>query len=678
MPWDPTTPAPGAKLEMDLDTAGAWRERFQRAQRLRTDAEEEFHWKENIAAYLGKPLTAVPSSDWVNVNKDYAVVRQKAAQLFYKTPEVQLTALEPLMTGREQDVQTFQAVLDSKLGVRGLHVKRTIDQAIFSVLTCGIGPTHIGYENATVAVEVPIIDPSVLPPGSPPPPMVPVEVPVVERWFWEPVSPQRVLLPQEFSGDDFDQAAWIGLEFWKDLNAAKREYDLPDDFEAASQAPPVLTGDTKDSLVDPMVHGYLIWYRASVYDATVVNWERTRLVVFLDGADYPVRHEDSPHQTLDDKGQLTKNSLQGYPIHPLVLNTVPDVAYPPSDTAMIRPLVNELCKGRTQMIQNRDRSLPMRFVDKARIGGEEGVNKILQNVNQGLIPIDGLDAKNPPMIEVVRAQFPRENFTFNDYTERDIAQSLAMGANQRGTENDTVRTASEVRVMQANVDVRLAAERQKVIDWFVRGVEKFATLVQRYAGPEDYIEVVGPDGQRSVQTWSGATIQGRFAYTIRPDSSLYVDAGDYRRQLIDAYNYLARDPMVNRGELLADVVRAFNMDPTKVITQRPPEKKPEPPSVTYRFGGDDLNPMMPQFPIVLEILRQSGLDLPLQAVQAAQAIAQGGSARVGAAAPAPGAGPQQPGRPVGPSPGHPGMAERAEVLNRHQDDVTGGVSGVTR
>ena len=65
---------------MSLDDAGAWRQRISKAQRLRQTAEEDYHWKQNISAYLGKPLTAAPSGDWVNVNKDYAVVRQKAAQ----------------------------------------------------------------------------------------------------------------------------------------------------------------------------------------------------------------------------------------------------------------------------------------------------------------------------------------------------------------------------------------------------------------------------------------------------------------------------------------------------------------------------------------------------------------------------------------------------------------------
>jgi len=155
-----------------------------------------------------------------------------------------------------------------------------------------------------------------------------------------------------------------------------------------------------------------------------------------------------------------------------------------------------------------------------------------------------------------------------------------------------------------------------------------------------------------------------------------VDAviGQFSQVLDVKAGSLARDPQVNRAELLGDLIRAFNMDPTKVIQQKPPEKKPDPPNITYRFGGDDLNPQFPQFPIVVEILRLAGVEIPVEAIQRAQITAAQTPIQAAAPGGAPGTAPARPGM----APPHPGMAEKAEVLNRHQDERTGAVQGVGR
>ena len=645
------------KVPLDKDALGAWQQRIQKARDGRQPHETD--WKENTQAVRGKPLKALPSEDFINVNKDYAVVRQKMAQLFYRTPDVQLTPAELMDQTQGADaVRLFQAVLNQKLGLHEMRAKAMVERVIWNVLVCGTGPSQLGYDVTTQKTKVPAVDLTTWPPEAGPPPMVDAEIPISERWYWESFNPLHLLLPRDFTGDDFDEAPWIGMEFWKDLERGKREYNLPEDWmPTSSVAKTRLTEETPGETTDPLLHGYQIWYRASVYDLKVRNDERIRLLVIIDGWDGgAVRHEDSPHQTLNQMGQLTADSLRGYPIHPLVLNYTTDSAWPQSDCSMIRPLVNELCKSRSQMIIHRDRSIPMRIVSLSRIGGQEGLNKLLQNVYQGWVPFDDYDFNNPAMGILQLSNFPRENFTFNDYVERDLSQTLAIGPNQRGTETDVSRTATELSIMQGNLDARLASERQRVVDWFVRGVAKLGTLLQRYADRQDYVEVIGEDGVARIEQWDKRKIQGRFAYTIRPDSSIYVDATQHRKQLLEAYNYLARDPFVNRIELLRDIVRAFNMDPTRIIAG-PPQGEPSSPepNISYRFGGDDLDPRSPKSPIVIDIMRQAGVKLSAEAVTAAQQMATTGAMPSVVPGAVPGA---------APSGEHPGVAENAERLTQ--------------
>src|SRR5574343_1738280 len=80
---------------------------------------------------------------------------------------------------------------------------------------------------------------------------------------------------------------------------------------------------------------------------------------------------------------------------------------------------------------------------------------------------------------------------FEDRQDNDIARTHAMDANQGGVKTDTARTATELQLIQVNSNVRLDKERGKVLRWYVAGVTKFSTLVQRFVTAEQAAEIVG-------------------------------------------------------------------------------------------------------------------------------------------------------------------------------------------
>jgi hypothetical protein len=162
------------------------------------------------------------------------------------------------------------------------------------------------------------------------------------------------------------------------------------------------------------------------------------------------------------------------------------------------------------------------------------------------------------------------------------------------------------------------------------------------------------------------TIAGLFTFSAKPNSQLFIDAAQEKKQLMDLFQFFANEPTVNRGELTRAIISRWGFDPSKMM-QQPPPKESAPPSVSLNVKGDDLNPQMPQSPIMLDAMSKLGIPIDLQAVQAAQALAAQLTAQQITAAP--GAHGQQP------QTEHGGAAAQAEPLSKHAASETGGMQG---
>ena len=255
-------------------------------------------------------------------------------------------------------------------------------------------------------------------------------------------------------------------------------------------------------------------------------------------------------------------------------------------------------------------------------------------------------------------QMPRETTTTNDMVMHDFQRTWAVGATPGGVVEPEARTATEVNNAQGTADVRLDAERTRILNWFCKAARKFGALLQQFKDTPGYAEIVGQDGVKALQAWDMKAIQGEFAFRAKPDSALRIDADVERRQALALYNLLGRDPNVNRVELLNTLLQRHNIDPSKIVVPTPPQAPhPEPPKVSLSFKGEDMgNPM------VLAILQQLGIQLPTP-----QELSGIPSASVP---------PGQPGAPApqGP-PGmapHPGAVPQATPLNKHSLDQSTG------
>jgi hypothetical protein len=624
-------------------------------------------WKENVENRVQKVFgEGEVTSDTVAVPEDWARTKQKIAQLMFQVPKIILTPKSP---ERAPAAPIFQAVLNHKLH-HEIKAEVMLDECLADVVNAsGLMVSKVGIDIYTEPKEVPAVDLSQLPPEvqaqllqSGEVPMETVEQTIAQRYRWDRISPAAFLWPAEFTGSDWDAAPWLGHETWLLVEEARKQFKLPEDFEPPTESKPQLLSESvRETPRQESATGYVkvqeVWYKAYLYDTDAVHPDHIRRIVFIDGVDAPVIHEDSPWQrwvepSIDQQAGVEKpGSYVGarkLPIRVATLTYVSDLAVPPSDTRAGRPQVRELSRSRSQMLRQRSRSIPMRWADPNRIDAD--IFERIQNGDwQDIIPISGRG--DGAIGEVARANYPRENFTFQNIIGQDLDRAWSLSNNQLASQADSNRSATEANLIQSAANTRLEYEKARVARYVIGGVEVLAGLVQMFTDHAEYVELVGPDGAKRMEVWDQSTTAGEWVFDIVPDSGDRIDPTVRQERILKLYNLAANDPTINREALTRQLVESYGMDPTLVMKQAPPPK-PDDPNISYRFSGEDLlNPM------AVALLLKAHPDFGPQQIQAAATMIQDAMRQMQT--------PQQPpqppqGGPGGPPPGPGGQPPPVE------------------
>jgi hypothetical protein len=698
-------------LPFDAKDLSFWRTEIQQARQKREDVASTYGWDDNLKRYVPKPnKTADGKLNYeVNIGADFRDVERKKAALFYDTPQVSLDVTQdreiapatpqtpPLMLSTL--ALWHQEILNELLGPQHANVKPTILKAIFNCLCpSGVGPVSVGYQVTmrTMTTQAPVLNPlgqpvmqpvdplaqigavmGITPPPVPVPMMqeIEVEVPIEERWFVSGFSPKALLIPISFRDTDFQRAPWLGKDWRKPVSQVRREYGLPKDWVAGvadDEQKPYFDNQTpetgEDDAGDPYVSGVEITYRAQLRAEEEVHPDAMRQLVLVDGKDTPLVHRDSPYQDFTETGELTDDSLRGFVDRPLVLRDLSDSAWIPSDCAVTAALTKELEKFRTDSVKQRANSRRVILFDSAKID-PSAKDKIEQGTIGMFVPVvEGalLQGKDAVMQEVAQPSLGRETFMAQDIIERDREQILGIGANQSGVATRGRKTATEQTIVQRNSEARFEQERQRVLEWYLDVVSAFDTLVLRYADARIAVKILG-EGRGQLWAQHKGALAGGYAHALRVDSGKYLDVEADRRQMLQFYNQVRQDPFINPRLILKDLAEKFGYDPAEFIVEPPKPQKDLKASVTIK--SEMLDPALPQFPIMIALLRQGGWEISETDVQLAQ---QQALAQTGGMLPVSGVGPDPKG---GGMIGHPGAAPKAPTINQHQADLTGDRSG---
>lgn len=687
----PPTPKPRT---LTADQIGAWRRRIQASNEHTKTAIDE--GKRNVERYKSRTLDREPADDTAVVPSDFWFIEQKKAGLFYRLPDVYL---QPMQPGKEDGAVLGQAVLKAKLGSQGLNILPRVKQVLFDVLCAtGYGALKVGFDPA-------LGPPQKIPMGSTPnlartpgamlglsgasdePVLQDVPQIVAKRYFASHVSPGDLIVPADFIGLDFDDAAFLGVRFREDMTGGDSDRSSSEDDERRLTK---LSSAAQASRKAQRL-GYEIWYYAARFDEDAWHPEHIRTFVIYEddlSRGVPVTVRESPYQRWRVHGQVsdtyvpgaTPEGMVGYPISPLTLRFISDAWLVPSDCTMARNTADTVSKGWTQMLRFRDRAQPQYGYDATRVDKSIQDKIARGDIGAGIgFNGPGADATWP----IQKGRFGRESFEFHTLGMQILQLIWGLGANQTGQSETTGRTATELQIISAASQNRQEQERETVLGWYLaKVVMKIFALYQLFADEDDFVELIGADvarlqtipdavkqqaqasGQdaRVLVPWNADAIAGRYAFSAKANSQLFLDAAQYRKQLMDLYNFFAHEPSVNRAELVREILQTYGFDPAKMI-QQPPPKTSEPPKPSLAFNGDDLNPLAPQAAIILDLLPKLGVPIDpaivataIQAALTMQPVVAGG-----AAAP--------------PQTAHGGAVATAEPLAQHPLDESGAMQG---
>ncbi len=215
-----------------------------------------------------------------------------------------------------------------------------------------------------------------------------------------------------------------------------------------------------------------------------------------------------------------------------------------------------------------------------------------------------------------------------------------------GAEMSGEKSASEAQIIQQNFSTRIGYERAQVSAFFLGIGEVFAGLLSLFG---DFNTPEMADAQQRLAQWDRTAVPMDFAFTMRPDATVLLDAEQRLQKVMRFLNMTAKSGYVNLEPVMQEVAALSGLDPELVI-RAPQPKGPEPPSVSLVVDAENVSN-----PIVLATLLQSGQGPTPQAIEAAKnlliAVMAGASDMQpqGPAAPQPGGPPTGP--PQGPAQG---------------------------
>jgi hypothetical protein len=661
---------PPLDLPMSEEAFTQWQNRVDASKRFTKGMRDR--WKVYVQAYMARVLDHLPKDGRVNVPLEYAFVELKSAQLAFQVPEFHLAPRNPTYAAA---TPLFQAVVNFEVGADRADLKTCLDQCLFDVLTCGIAAGKIGYVahvRQRPKINPPGVDPLT---GQPTPAAAAVDPmtgePVLEdyiageEYFIDHMPCEHLLVQSGFVGSNFDKAGWLGYVDELPLDIAIALYGITED-EVQVYTEPVETLSSKErptqepDASSKRVRRIELFYQAEVYDgASRPLPGQFRQLVMLDGfKGGPVVHKDSPYQWVGDGQEGRPNDgklhgMRGNPIDVLTIRVLAGSAYPVSDVEMGLAQSQEISMGRTQMMRHRDRAKAYRTYNRTKIDLETK-RKIDAGEDLDWVGVD--ENVNECFGVVAPPAMNRETFTFDEVAKEDFKQTWAIST--VGNVDPSSPTATEVRQAAGATDVRLDKERTWVLRWLVRVARKFASLLQQFKDDQDFVEVIGQDGLPALQQWDRKAIAGEFVFTAKPDSALRMDAESERRQALQLYNQIGKDPNVRRTELLRSLIAKYGMDHAKIVVETPPEepKLELPKGMTLSVKPEDLGN-----PQILGMLKQAGFEImpPTDPVTGQLQQPQQAPQQAGALVQSP----------------HPGPMPTMDVINKHQQR-TGGVAPV--
>ena len=676
-------------------------------------------WKANVDIRLGVRPAAVYTGGVAiddlgedgrsTINPDWSLTKTKTANLYSQVPTVQLTHDNKAYAAA---ISPFAKALNYELSEKRANVGVAMEEILNDVVNAaGVGAILVSYVARFENVKMPLEEQIQTPSGVLPTATLTMDQltrlekaglvhlkdsprTVSDKFCCTRKSPADLITPRQFVGSNFDDADWVGYSgrmAWADaLNDLKLKLsDKSRVLGNETKTQDTLRRDNNDqetiTLVEMVSYDEIFYWRHRM-DPDCKSLQSIWRLVFVHGIGEAVIHEQWTGQQFNDPQAPGKYiGCSKFPLRFLTLTYITDNPIPPSDSQAGRPQVNDMRRSRSQMFQNRERSIPIRWFDVNRIDPTLQ-DTLMRGVVQGMIPTNGDGSRS--VGEIARASYPAEDMAFDRQVKQDLMESWQIGENQQGGQAGGKHTAAEADIVQQNFSTRIGQERGRVASCFTSIAETMAGLMILFS---DFPNLSDQEKQAMSQAWDDKSVVQDIVFTIRPDSTVLLDSGARIKKLTDFLNITVKSGYINPEPIIREIAELSGIDPAEVMIQ-PAPPRPDEPNISYRFTGKDdmMNAMVVamllhsgQGPTAEEIaqakqLLQDAAQLPAPpgAPGAPGAPGPAGAVPPGAGGP-PGAGQPPASIPPGGAPGvngnpdaHPHFQIASKVAKRSQDMST--------
>jgi len=252
---------------------------------------------------------------------------------------------------------------------------------------------------------------------------------------------------------------------------------------------------------------------------------------------------------------------------------IPDYTFPVGDIEPIETQQNELDKAETIMFNHMKRfiqkyKMKKGALDSKGISAMESPESVVVEMAGDMSELMALD--NPSVSSTV----PLAVATIKS----DMDNSSGINEFKRGAGAQTKKTATEVNATEEGSKQR-SDDALRDVEKFMKNIgRKLMQLIQQYATEDMVIKIAGDtDEVKNFPIISPEDIQGEYDLEVEPHSTAPIDLQIQKRQAMDLYNIMAKDPDVMasfdaRNELRRIVLTAFDVKNIEPFITNPIEQ----------------------------------------------------------------------------------------------------------
>lgn len=377
---------------------------------------------------------------------------------------------------------------------------------------------------------------------------------IVDRPVMERISPHDMFVNPEATS--LEDARWVAQRIVRHIDDVKT--DPAYSRKARENALPGLT------LADPQYTRHDENYKSNelVEVFEFYDLARQTMCTFTAGAaEYLIRPRSMPYAF-------------GHPFELIRNYEVPDHFYPMGDLEMIAPLVKELSKTRSEMMNHRARYARKYLARKAAIAKSD-LAKIASKRDGEVIFVEDDSVPLGDVIQPVnQIGMDPGLYNWSQAIENDIQDISGITEFMRGGGGQIRRTATEASLLQDAANVRTAEKLDRVETFIANLATKLLQINQQYVTGEQAAKVIGRDGANLWVPYTREDIKGQYEFRVEAGSTVPKNE-TFRRQsalgMLQAMGPFIQTGQVNVEELLRVVLRdGFAIkNPEKFLAPQP-------------------------------------------------------------------------------------------------------------